>query len=165
MFAPYRTLITGANKSGDLNMTFWQSLWRGHLCFFADQGMLGATNIMACQTRSSVQGGWQMSRNQETWAAQEHEHSATHYEYETDQTTKQTCQTGIANPAEMFPQTHTGKNPFRCEVCWRTFNHKMNLKIHLRIHSGETPYKCEICSRNFRHLNSYKRHKLTAHSN
>ncbi|XP_050358130.1 zinc finger protein 107-like [Nymphalis io] len=36
-----------------------------------------------------------------------------------------------------------------CEVCGKRFLHKRNLVEHLKLHSGDRPYECEICSKKF----------------
>jgi len=44
---------------------------------------------------------------------------------------------------------HSGDKPYKCDVCWQSFTRSQHLKVHFRIHSGEKPYTCEICSATF----------------
>ncbi|XP_008279355.1 zinc finger protein 260-like [Stegastes partitus] len=56
-----------------------------------------------------------------------------------------------------------GEKPFRCAECGNRFNHKHNLKAHMRIHSGEKPFSCSICSKGFIASGALKKH-LRTHS-
>ncbi|XP_071454450.1 zinc finger protein Xfin-like [Hetaerina americana] len=45
--------------------------------------------------------------------------------------------------------THTGKKPYECMICQKTFNYKDVLKRHMKTHTGEKPHKCYVCSKAF----------------
>ncbi|XP_067469007.1 zinc finger protein 85-like [Thunnus thynnus] len=44
---------------------------------------------------------------------------------------------------------NTGKKPFHCSECGKTFSLKGNLKTHMRIHTGEKPFSCSVCGKAF----------------
>ena len=42
-------------------------------------------------------------------------------------------------------RTHTGENPYACEVCDIAFSQKGDLIKHKRTHTGEKPYAYRVC--------------------
>merc|ERR1719354_407770 len=52
---------------------------------------------------------------------------------------------------------HTGKKPFQCSTCLKSFTTRNYLTKHQNIHTGEKPYYCEVCQVPF-NTNSHLRH-------
>ncbi|KAM4652203.1 uncharacterized protein O3C94_014559 [Discoglossus pictus] len=50
---------------------------------------------------------------------------------------------------------------FKCNSCFRTFNHKSNLLVHERIHSGDKTYGCQECGKHFSQRTSLMVHLRT----
>ena len=42
-------------------------------------------------------------------------------------------------------RTHTGKKPFKCDVCQYSTAQKSALVIHMRFHTREKPFECDVC--------------------
>lgn len=39
---------------------------------------------------------------------------------------------------------HTGELPASCEICNKSFKHKSELRMHMRVHTGWKPYVCTV---------------------
>lgn len=48
-----------------------------------------------------------------------------------------------------------------CSQCSYTTRHMSHFKRHLMVHSGKRPFSCEICSKSFRQKEHLKAHQLT----
>ena len=42
-------------------------------------------------------------------------------------------------------KTHVGGEPYKCELCDKTFTHRVDLDYHLKTHSGEKLCESELC--------------------
>ncbi|XP_052101778.1 zinc finger protein OZF-like [Mytilus californianus] len=56
---------------------------------------------------------------------------------------------------------NTEKTLFLCDICFKPFTHKPNLRKHMRIHEKIKPYKCDICRMAFTMKQNMQTHRLT----
>lgn len=57
------------------------------------------------------------------------------------------CRSCLANKNNLLLPAQ--KRQYSCTNCTKTFNHKANLKAHLRIHTKVKPYICKYCNQSF----------------
>ena len=65
---------------------------------------------------------------------------------------------------KIHEKSHSGNNLFYCKVCPKVFDRAINLKVHERIHTGEKPHHCSFCDKRFRHRGSLKNHEKVQHN-
>lgn len=70
---------------------------------------------------------------------------------------------GQQSSLPIVPQQPRGRvHP--CNICWKTFREKANLKRHLQVHSlDRIIYACPDCNKTFSWKDNYIRHTKTAH--
>ena len=56
---------------------------------------------------------------------------------------------------------HTGKMPYECSACFKSFSRSSHLIMHLRSHTEEKPHKCVTCSKSFSFQSSLNLHIRT----
>ncbi|XP_034093021.1 GDNF-inducible zinc finger protein 1-like [Gymnodraco acuticeps] len=62
---------------------------------------------------------------------------------------------------EMQSDTHTGKQPLKCDKCEKYFKYRSSLERHLIIHTGEKPYSCNTCGKRFTQKSKLNYHTKT----
>ena len=68
---------------------------------------------------------------------------------------------GSGNAGNFFK--NDAYKPFVCNICFKAFDYKHNLKRHKLIHTGVRPFKCPCCERRFSQKSNMKKHKARIH--
>lgn len=55
--------------------------------------------------------------------------------------------------------THSGERLHMCDVCGLRFTRHAHMVRHSKVHTGEKPFYCETCGRSFSRLNHLQRHQ------
>ena len=74
-----------------------------------------------------------------------------------------TCQKKFTTPHGLevhVRRSHTGKRPFECEVCNKTFGHSVSLSQHRAVHSQERSFTCKQCGKCFKRSSTLSTHLL-----
>ncbi|XP_035217506.1 gastrula zinc finger protein XlCGF49.1-like [Stegodyphus dumicola] len=61
-------------------------------------------------------------------------------------------------------RTHSGKKPYRCSECGKNFSRKQRLQTHQNLHTQEKPYQCHQCDYRSRDESSLRRHVVCRHT-
>lgn len=77
-------------------------------------------------------------------------------------TTNQASMNGHSSGQQSQQSSRSRVHP--CQICWKTFREKANLKRHLQVHSiDRVIYACPDCNKTFSWKDNYIRHTKTAH--
>ncbi|XP_071947813.1 uncharacterized protein [Antedon mediterranea] len=57
-------------------------------------------------------------------------------------------------------RSHSGKRPYACEICNKTFGHAVSLNQHKAVHSQDRTFQCKECGKSFKRSSTLSTHML-----